>query len=108
MKQNIFNYTPHRIDLLNNHNEVVRTFAPTGLIRLKASTVNAGFEIDGVSITTTKFGEPEGLPEAMEGIFYIVSQLVKSALPHRKDLLVPADVVRDSNGNILGCKSLGI
>lgn len=108
MKQNIFNYTPHRIDILNSNGEVIRTFPATGLIRLKASTVSAGYAIDGISITTTQFGEPEGLPEPMEGIYYIVSQLVKSALPHRKDLLVPADVVRDANGNILGCKSLGI
>ena len=40
--------------------------------------------------------------------FYIVSQLVKSALPNRSDLLVPAEMVRDEKGVILGCKSLGI
>ena len=39
--------------------------------------------------------------------FYIVSQLVKSALPNRSDLLVPAEMVRDEKGAILGCKSLG-
>ena len=43
----------------------------------------------------------------MMGVFYIVSQLVKNALPDRTDLLVPAEVVRDGNGNIIGCKSLG-
>lgn len=68
----------------------------------------AGYEIDGVKITTTQFGEPEGLPDFEEGVFYITSQLVKSALPQRSDLLVPAEVVRDENGNIIGCKSLGI
>ena len=40
--------------------------------------------------------------------FYIVSQLVKSALPNRSDLLVPAEMVRDEKGMIIGCKSLGI
>jgi hypothetical protein len=40
--------------------------------------------------------------------YYIVSQLVKSALPHRFDLLVPAEIVRNSAGIIIGCKSLGI
>jgi hypothetical protein len=39
--------------------------------------------------------------------YYIVSQLVKSALPSRNDLLVPAEVVRDASGNIIGCRSLG-
>lgn len=32
---------------------------------------------------------------------------VKNACPVRKDLLVPAEVVRDADGNIVGCKSLG-
>jgi hypothetical protein len=40
--------------------------------------------------------------------YYIVSQIIKNALPHRDDLLVPADVVRDDRGNIIGCKSLGV
>ena len=40
--------------------------------------------------------------------FYIVSQLVKSALPNRSDLLVPAEMVRDEKGAILGCRSLGL
>ena len=40
-------------------------------------------------------------------VYYIVSQIVKSALPNRADLLVPAEVVRDNAGNIIGCKSLG-
>jgi len=40
-------------------------------------------------------------------VYYIVSQLVKSALPDRDDLLVPAEVVRDETGRIVGCRSLG-
>jgi hypothetical protein len=33
---------------------------------------------------------------------------VKSALPERIDLLVPAEMVRDKEGNIIGCQSLGV
>jgi len=43
----------------------------------------------------------------LDTVYYIVSQLVKSALSGRADLLVPAEVVRDSSGNIIGCQSLG-
>ena len=103
----IKNYTPHQINICNEAGEIVKTFDNSGLIRLKASTENAG-EIDEVPLSKTIFGEVEGLPEFQEGTFYIVSQLVKSALPNRKDLFVPAEVVRDSSGNIIGCKSLGI
>jgi hypothetical protein len=103
----IKNFTPHPIVICNNAGEVTRVIQPEGLVRLKAVTVPAG-EIDGVSITRTEFGQPEGLPEFQEGVFIVVSQLVKTALPSRFDLLVPAEVVRDEKGNIVGCKSLGL
>ena len=103
----IKNLTPHPINICNNAGEVTRVFQSEGLVRLKAVTVAAG-EIYGVKVTKTKFGQPEGLPEFQEGTFFIVSQIVKSALPSRSDLLVPAELVRDTNGNIIGCKSLGV
>lgn len=104
----LLNFTPHPIHVLDGENNLVRTIKSSGLIRLKASTVDAELEVDGVKITTTKFGEPEGLPDFKSDVFYIVSQLVKSALPNRPDLLVPAEVQRDEKGNIIGCRSLGI
>lgn len=103
----IKNFTPHPITICNNAGEVIRVIQPEGLVRLKAVTVPAG-EIDGVPLTRTEFGQPEGLPEFREGVFIVVSQLVKTALPSRSDLLVPAEVVRDEKGNIVGCKSLGL
>ena len=103
----IKNFTPHSITICNNAGEVARVIQPEGLVRLKAVTVPAG-EIDGVPVTRTEFGQAEGLPEFKEGIFIVVSQLVKTALPSRSDLLVPAEVVRDEKGNIVGCKSLGL
>lgn len=51
-------------------------------------------------------GNPDDI-QVIPEVYYIVSQIVKSALPERHDLLVPAEVVRDEMGNILGCKSLG-
>jgi len=106
-KIKIKNLTPHPISICNNAGEIIRVFQPEGLVRLKATTVQVG-EIDGIPTTRTEFGQPEGLPEFQEGVFLVVSQLVKTALPSRSDLLVPAEVVRDEKGNIIGCKSLGI
>lgn len=103
----IKNLTPHPIYICNNAGEVTRVIQSEGLVRLKAVTVPAG-EIDGVPVSRTEFGQPEGLPEFQEDVFIVVSQLVKTALPSRYDLLVPAEVVRDEKGNIVGCKSLGL
>lgn len=59
-------------------------------------------------LTKMKFGEPTGSFEPTPGILLIVSQLVKSACLERYDLVVPAEVVRDNEGKIIGCKSLRI
>ena len=100
--------TPHPVNILDDANNQIMVIPASGsLIRLKASTVDVGWRVDDIKVTTTKFGEPEGLPDYEFGTFYIVSQLVKSALPSREDLLVPAEVQRDTNGNIIGCLSLG-
>ena len=104
----IVNMTPHAINIVNENGIVVKVIEAIGnQIRLKATTEQIK-ELEGIKISTTVFGEPEGLPEYKEGVYYIVSQLVKSALPNRSDLLVPAEMVRDDKGNIVGCKSLGI
>ncbi len=106
---NIINMTPHPVNILDDANNQIMVIPASGsLIRLKASTVDVGWRVDDIKVTTTKFGEPEGLPDYKFGTFYIVSQLVKSALPSREDLLVPAEVQRDTNGNIIGCRSLGV
>ena len=104
----IINMTPHSVHIMDANNVITNEFPASGnQIRLKAETVIVG-ALEGVPITRTVFGEPVGLPDTTEGTYYIVSQLVKSALPFRKDLLVPAEVVRNEKGVIIGCKSLGV
>jgi len=103
----IINKTPHDVNVINKKGEVYFTFESDGSIRLAVKIIRIG-AINGIPMTETFFGEPEGLPVFEHETFYIVSQLVKNALPKRTDLLVPAEVVRDGKGKILGCKSLGV
>ena len=104
----IYNKTPHAVHIVDEKGQVVRTYEKgDSQIRLAVKTVQDAPLADGTPTSRTNFGEPEGLPDFQEGTFFIVSQLVKSALPERTDLLVPAEVVRDEKGNIIGCKSLG-
>ena len=104
----IVNMTPHPINLLDEANQEIHTW-PKGetMIRLAMRTVEAHPLPNGTKTTITEYGDPEGLPDAAKGVYYIVSQLVKTALPGRTDLLVPAEVQRDATGNIIGCRSLG-
>lgn len=101
----IINCTPHNINICEN-GQIVRTISPSNVVpRLSQSTEDVG-EIDGIRITKTAFGETQDLPEYKENTYLIVSRLVMSANPHRTDLLVPNGIVRDSEGNIIGCESL--
>jgi len=104
----ILNFTLDSVHLLNQENKVILTIESSGSIQLNMSTIHVGTLDEKIRITTSMFGKSEGLPEYEHGVFYIVSQLVKSALPKRTDLLVPAEVQRDDKGNIIGCRSLGI
>jgi hypothetical protein len=113
MSNQMINMTPHAVTIVDNEGNVVKTIPPSGqLIRLKAATMRMenryNIYFPEIPFSRTVFSSPEGLQEYDVKKFYIVSQLVKSALPDRDDLLVPAEVVRDSEGNIIGCKSLGM
>ena len=103
----IKNFTPHPINILDAKNKNIATIESCGQIRLAASTIPAGNH-EGIALTKTVFGDPEGLLGFEAGTLLIVSQLVKSALPERTDLVVPAEVVRDEKGRIIGCRSLGV
>lgn len=105
---NVINMTPHSIHIVSPEGGRIREYPASGsTIRLTSETVPDGTLPDGTPITKTVFGKSVGLPDERPDTVYLVSQLVKNACPDRKDLLVPAEVVRDADGNIVGCKSLG-
>lgn len=98
----IINLCPHDVVVIQDNGEII--FPKTNIhARLEAKTERDGFSI----FSKTTFGKVKNLPKPAVGTYYIVSQLIKSALPEREDLCVPAEVVRDMKGNIIGCKSLG-
>lgn len=106
--EKIINKTPHPVYILDKHKKVIRVFPKSsGMIRVEESTKFVR-TINDVPITCTTWGDTNDVPAPVEGTYYIVSQLVKNALPHRTDLLVPKQVIRDKQGNIIGCQSLDI
>jgi len=55
---------------------------------------------------TTSYGRVEGLPEPETGVLYLVSAVVRAAVPGRADVASPGDLVRDGEGNVIGCRHL--
>lgn len=62
--------------------------------------------IEGIDIYEVVYGEVTGLPEFKEGVYYVVSAMVRQALPHRKDLLSPGQLIRNEKGQPIGCLGL--
>ena len=111
----IINTTPHSVNIVDADNNIIRTIVASGnTVRLSQRTEVIG-ELDGLRLTKTVYGDPvyvsgdiQGpMPAEQDGVYYLVSAMVKSAMD-RKDLLVPAEQVRDEAGRIVGCRSLGL
>lgn len=98
----IINLTPHTIKIINSE---VREIPSSGTVRISEVTVPVG-EIDGIALVKKTYGKAEGLPEPQEDTLYIVSAMVRTAYPERNDLASPGDLVRDEQGNVIGCRNL--
>lgn len=89
MEAKIINLTPHEVKIVNENGATIKSFTASGsLARCKTVPVSAG-NIDGLPLTKTEYGDVEGLPDQQPDVFYIVSALVRTRLPERKDLLSP-------------------
>jgi len=102
------NLTPHALQVFDLQGNFLVTLPPSGQVaRCKATTSVVAIE-EGIPLLTTVFGTVEGLPEPLEGTTYVVSLLIRSALPNRTDLASPGELLRDSAGQPLGCKGLAV
>lgn len=65
-----------------------------------------------VPLTKMEYGEPVGLPEKRENTMFIVSAITATAAAksgrETDDLLIPAGVVRDERGIVIGCTKFAV
>ena len=111
---NIINLTPHTINVQNETGDFV-AFPPSGKVaRVSAQLTPVNVAEYGEKITELAFGERflvssqefgavTGLPEPEYGVLYLVSGLVRQAVPHRFDVLSPGELIRNEAGQPIGC-----
>jgi len=125
----IVNLTPHNVRILTGNDifpgkmNVYADFPSHGVARCRVESEhidsfsccfdgevgnNASPMVGCIPIRRIGYGEVEGLPEPETGVYYIVSRLVKQAVPDRTDCLVPDDMIRDEEGKILGCTGFAL
>lgn len=102
----IINLTPHAVNIVDVDGKEIAKFAPIFPSARCTQTNTVVSMLGEIPITETTFGEIYDLPEEDGETMYIVSRIVLSAAKGRKDLLTPNQVVRDGDGNIVGCQSL--
>jgi hypothetical protein len=135
MATQFINLTPHAITIVDTRSDdesnIIRQIPPSGWeLRVSEKTENIG-EVDRIPLTKKTFGKlevvkgrnGEGTAPQMDipDTIYIMSQMAKAALDKAKisDIdfqvdyqnclyAVPTDMVRDENGGIIGCRSLGV
>lgn len=102
----LVNLTPHAIHLYFPNGTSV-TVPPSGTVaRVQEITTEVAAGVPGtIRIVSISYGKPEGVPE-VDGNTYLVSALVRAALPHRFDVLSPGELVRDEKGAVIGCRAL--
>lgn len=114
----LINLTPHTLNIrkidgtfleLPPSGDVARLSTATPAAEIHndypAGVRNATF-IDGVQIRTPIVQRVIGLPDPVEGQAYIVSLVVRQAVPERLDVLSPGDLIRNEAGQPIGCDGL--
>ena len=74
--------------------------------RVSCEYIKVDKKVDGIDLYRPVFGEVTGLPEYEEGVYLLVSAMVREALPLRSDLVSLGQLLRDDNGNVIGCLGL--
>ncbi|MCL4217714.1 MAG: hypothetical protein KJ052_12020 [Candidatus Hydrogenedentes bacterium] len=105
MEDKIINLTPHPVVVLcDGQQHSLAPLLPTP--RVAVRRVQTG-TLHGIPLSRIVYGHVENLPGSAPGRYYLVSRIVAEALPQRKDLLFPDDLVRDAHGNVVGCRAFG-
>ena len=102
------NLIPHAINIFNEQGDPITTIEPSGTVaRLTAEREHIDTVAD-VPLYVTRYGDVQDLPaiDPDVAIMYIVSGLVRSALPERRDLWQPGELLRNAQGQPIGCVGL--
>jgi len=97
------NLTPHAVVVVCNGAK--HTFPASGDVARVGVTTTDVRVVCGINISQTTVSDTvDGLPDPVIGTYYIVSAMVRThpSVAWRKDVLSPAGLVRDADGNVVG------
>lgn len=109
MKTKFVNLTPHVLHIYDAEGEkVILAIEPSiPAARCAFQSKQVGTR-GGVPLFAMTFGEVRWLPAPKKDTIYIVSMLVRNAVPHRTDVASPGELIRDPKGQVIGSKGLAV
>lgn len=103
---NIVNLTPHALNIHDTNGQLLVTVEPSVAVARVTTARALSQTIDGIPCFHTKYGEVTGLPPFQDGTIFVVSGLVRAAVPHRHDVWQPGELLRNEAGQVIGCVGL--
>ena len=105
----LVNLTPHEITILNKDHEVVKVIPTSGepCPRIIPGNEELDRYVGDIPLWITKKGEIDCIPGRREDTLFVVSQVVLDWVlthhPDRDDFVIPHKLLRNDQGQILGC-----
>lgn len=93
------NLTGHPVTDTNTNT----TFEPAGCVRTTGTTVRV-YRANGIPVYRSIFTALDPLPDPVDGVCYIVSNLYLNTCPERTDVVAPGKVVRNEVGEPVACR----
>lgn len=92
-------------EIIKSQNVII---PPSGIITrlIEKETNSKRWLGQAISLRHIGFTCIDGLPEKHVNVIYVVSRIVAQHLGDRTDVFCPGDLIRDGQGNIIGCKGL--
>ena len=112
----LINLCPHPVRFLfegGNFTQLDRCENPARVSKEIEFHNNVETPFGDVPCFTHIHGEVENMPPPKKGVLYIIPRMVSDAVPERRDIAIPDNIVREKDPEtgkvfIKGCKSLAV
>lgn len=109
-KVKVYNLTPHNLNVIDCEGNVTVVPASGAVARVATEEILVG-RLGQIEVVQRRFGDVDwgfDMPQMKKDTVYVVSSLVASAVGDRHDILVPGSLVRNEQGQPIGCKGLAM
>ena len=106
----VYNLTPHNLNIIDSDGNVTVVSASGAIARVGTTEVLVG-RLGKINVVQRHFNDVDwgfDMPQMKKDTVYIVSSLVASAIKDRHDILVPGNLVRNNEGQPIGCQGLAM